>query len=461
MNSPLQVPRMRAAARRVKAGGERFLGGVLAGATARRLQIRAFADEWAADNLDARQSTGPLWIVLGDSISQGIGATTREASYVGVMHELLRRRDAWRVINLSRSEAGVLDVLARQLPELASITAKEPAALVTCLIGAEDLVRRTPGLDTALRQVVAALPVGSVIGTLPHGSRMAAQMNGVIREEAERHAMRLAVLPPRLTGPLRGRDARGLGDVGHAGWARAVLAAADGPPLVAAPPTDPNLPIVPPLDTSPPTDPNLPIVPPLDATVDPAGTVDPAAETDRMVAPVESGAVADAVDVNADQDESVVAVDEPAVEPVAEEPVDPADSVEDPVDAEVASGAVLPSAEPDEPVEPAVQDVVVVVEPGSDPEVVAEVVAVAEETVEGDDVTPGATVVTFEEEVVAVAEPDEDLEVEIEITREPTPSANDEVSLFEEPQQHGGNGSGNGNGNGVPAGDPVQERAER
>jgi len=165
MTSPMPpTSNMRASLRRAKAGGERFLGGMMAGATARRLQVKAFADEWAAANIVARHAVGPLWVVLGDSTSQGIGATTREAGYVGDVHEVLRRRDAWRVINLSRAGVGVADVLARQLPELAELTAEEPAALVTCIVGAEDVARRLPGTDIALRTMCAAMPRGAVIG---------------------------------------------------------------------------------------------------------------------------------------------------------------------------------------------------------------------------------------------------------------------------------------------------------
>ncbi|WP_214403994.1 SGNH/GDSL hydrolase family protein [Pseudonocardia lacus] len=417
MNSPLQAPRMRAAVRRVKAGGERFLGGVLPGATARRLQTAAFADEWSADNLDARQATGPLWVVLGDSASQGIGATTRESGYVGVMHELLRRRDAWRVINLSKAGAGVLDVLARQLPELVALANVDEPALVTCLIGAEDMARRTPGLDTALRQVISSLPTGSVIGLLPHGPRTAGALNSVIREEAERHAMRIAVLPPRLPGMRIGRDGRFLDDVGHAAWARAVLAAADGPVAVAAPATDPRLPVVPPLDTSPPTDPRLPVVPALDtspktdprlpvvpdaaaagdtdadtATDDAAATdrIHEAAETDRMTAAELAAAApavaeaerqldeqepaADGEEPAAEVDEPVVQVDEPAAE-AAEPDLDEAVAKADEADAradepvaeidEPADGTVDEPvrAEVDAPAEPVVEEAVVVEEP--------------------------------------------------------------------------------------------------
>jgi hypothetical protein len=246
MSSPLQVPRLRAAARRVKAGGERFLGGVLPGASARRLQVRAFADDWAAGNLDARQATGPLWIVLGDSAAQGIGATRREAGYVGAVHEMLRRRDRWRVINLSRAGAGVADVLGRQLPELIALAGEQPAALVSCIVGAEDIARCVPGADITLRQVLAALPPGAVVGTFARGARGgdAAALDAVTREEAARHGLRVAELPPRFGPGGCGRGAALLGDVEHAAWADAVIAAIDGPPAEVAPSTDPELPVV-------------------------------------------------------------------------------------------------------------------------------------------------------------------------------------------------------------------------
>lgn len=239
MTSRPQASRLLVTARRAKAGGERFLGGLLAGASARRLQARAYADEWAAANIEARQASGPLWVVLGDSASQGIGATTRESGYVGVVHELLRRRDAWRVVNLSRAGAGVADVLARQLPELAGLTVDESAAVVTCIIGGEDVARRIPGLDIALRQVAAALPAGAVLGTVSSPRGAAPRIDGVIREEAARHGLRVAELPARSTI---------LDDVGHGAWARAVITAIDGPPAEMASRTDPNLPVVTPTE---------------------------------------------------------------------------------------------------------------------------------------------------------------------------------------------------------------------
>ena len=239
MTTPLPpTSTMRASLRRAKAGGERFLGGVMPGATARRLQVRAFADEWAAANIVARHAPGPLWVVLGDSTSQGIGATTRQAGYVGVVHEVLRRREAWRVINLSRAGAGVADVLARQLPELAGLTDEEPADLVTCVVGAEDVARRLTGTDIALRTMCAAMPRGAVIGTVPLAGPAADAANAVLRDEVVKHALRLADLGAVKDAPTRGREAVRLGDVGHAAWAKIMVAAIDNP----APNSDPTPP---------------------------------------------------------------------------------------------------------------------------------------------------------------------------------------------------------------------------
>jgi hypothetical protein len=59
---------------RARAGGERFVGAFLPGASARRMQAAALADEWSAANLEARHDSGRLWVVLGDGASLGLGA---------------------------------------------------------------------------------------------------------------------------------------------------------------------------------------------------------------------------------------------------------------------------------------------------------------------------------------------------------------------------------------------------
>ena len=106
------------------------------GVVAMRGDCIAFASHWQLHNYRVLTESGPLWVVLGDSTAQGLGAPDPRGGYVGQALHQLRRRSGqhWRVLNLSASGALVRDVLGNQLPQL-------PVApdLVTCGIGANDV----------------------------------------------------------------------------------------------------------------------------------------------------------------------------------------------------------------------------------------------------------------------------------------------------------------------------------
>lgn len=217
---------------RVRAGGERFVGAFLPGASARRMRVAAVADEWAAANFDARHGSGPLWVVLGDGASLGLEASTRDSSYVRLVAEALGTGgSAWRVVNLASDGADIDDVLARQLPELRGLTAQQPADLVTCVVGTADVLGRPRGVEARLRGLLAALPEGAVVATLPPvwSTRTSAVLNAVVREEAARRGLRVADVWD--ASPRRGRWCGACyqpNDVGHARWAAAILAAVRG-----------------------------------------------------------------------------------------------------------------------------------------------------------------------------------------------------------------------------------------
>jgi lysophospholipase L1-like esterase len=209
-------------------------------------QVAHYAAEWEEANGRARSGHGSLWVVLGDSTAQGIGAPAWDEGYVG---QLLRALDAgsqgrWRVVNLSRSGARAADVLDRQLPALEGLAGHgvratqaghgvpaTPAGrpdLVTCAIGANDIVRRTPlpVLADQLRRILGRLPPGAVMATLPQGlnaSRTDAA-NRVIREEAPRAGVLVADVWARTGPPWRGKFAADNfhpGALGYADWAAA------------------------------------------------------------------------------------------------------------------------------------------------------------------------------------------------------------------------------------------------
>jgi acyl-CoA thioesterase-1 len=135
------------------------------GVTAMREDCAAFARHWHAHNDQVRDLDGPLWVVLGDSTAQGLGAPSPDGGYVGQVLAELRRQTGlpWRVLNLSASGALTRDVLGTQLPLMPA-----DADLVTCGIGVNDILYTSPArLFADLRALIAAVPDRTVLLDLP------------------------------------------------------------------------------------------------------------------------------------------------------------------------------------------------------------------------------------------------------------------------------------------------------
>jgi lysophospholipase L1-like esterase len=192
-------------------------------------QVAPYAALWDTANAAALKAAGPLWVVLGDSTAQGIGAPSYDQGYVG---QLRRRLDEergvdgpWRVLNWSRSGARVQDVLRDQLPRLEALGV-EPD-LVTCAIGANDIYR-TPleRILAGMREVIRRLPAGAVIATIPQGLRpqKAVAVSNVIRTEGAAAGLVVADVWARTGPPWRGKFAEDNfhpGVQGYADWTAA------------------------------------------------------------------------------------------------------------------------------------------------------------------------------------------------------------------------------------------------
>ena len=107
-----------------------------------------------------------LYVAIGDSAAQGIGALRLDDTYVGRLaarFERLTGRTV-RVVNLSRYGARLGDALDRQLPQLAGL---EPH-LVTVAIGANDMAQFDSAAFTAdFTRIMAALPQHAIVADLP------------------------------------------------------------------------------------------------------------------------------------------------------------------------------------------------------------------------------------------------------------------------------------------------------
>ena len=82
---------------------------------------------------------GLVYVALGDSAAQAIGASRPERGYVGLLAERMREQSGQpvQVINLSSSGATIRDLLEEQLPRLLALRPDVKLAywLVGCSIG--------------------------------------------------------------------------------------------------------------------------------------------------------------------------------------------------------------------------------------------------------------------------------------------------------------------------------------
>jgi lysophospholipase L1-like esterase len=207
------------------------------GVEAMRIDRAEFASHWQAHNQRVLDETGPLWVVLGDSTAQGLGAPSPELGYVGQSLAELRRRTGqpWRVLNLSASGALTRDVINDQLPRL-------PAAfdLVTCGIGANDILYTAPPrLFADMRTLIGALPAGTVVLDLPLPEGFwgiiggislpyVSRINRAIRHAAGGRSLTVAEVSAHFLPPWPGKlasDCFHPSLIGYRDWARALLAA--------------------------------------------------------------------------------------------------------------------------------------------------------------------------------------------------------------------------------------------
>lgn len=128
-----------------------------------------------------------LYLALGDSVANGIGATRPQKGYVGLLAQHIATatgRDV-RVINLSVTGALTTDVLREQVPQ---ITGLDPD-LVTLDIGANDLNKEVPD-ETFIKNFIAildALPAEkTIVSDLPTFERGPKQST-LLRLNAEMH----------------------------------------------------------------------------------------------------------------------------------------------------------------------------------------------------------------------------------------------------------------------------------
>ena len=178
-------------------------------------EIRPYADGWQKRNVEALASAGPLWVVLGDSLSQGVGASSIEHSWVLQTQRALAERGVhYRVLNLSFSGARVSDVLNRQIPALAGVSATPD--LVTVLVGSNDIIKRAlrARLPQNYRAMLSALPAGTLVATVPRTRGVQAEVNQIVYQAEQAGAV--VAVPLHFVAGARAADHFHPDDTGYA-----------------------------------------------------------------------------------------------------------------------------------------------------------------------------------------------------------------------------------------------------
>jgi len=178
-------------------------------------EIKPYAEAWQERNLAALASADPLWVVLGDSLSQGVGASSVEHGWVPQTQRALASRGVrYRIVNLSFSGARVSDVLSRQIPALAGLSAAPE--LITVLIGSNDIIRRDlrARLPGNFRALLSALPSGALVATVPRTRGVQAEVNRIVHEAEDGGAV--VAVPLHFAAGARAPDHFHPDDTGYA-----------------------------------------------------------------------------------------------------------------------------------------------------------------------------------------------------------------------------------------------------
>jgi lysophospholipase L1-like esterase len=192
-------------------------------------QVEPYARWWEDANRAALGTGRPLWVALGDSMTQGIGASAPDRGWVGQLAATPPPRvQGTALLNLSFNGARVLDVVERQLPALERVRdLGHEIALVTLLIGNNDLMspRWSKRLPDAMAQLLDLVPRGTVVATQPGLQRSAAAFNRVVDAKARTGAIDVADFRVPHMRDWRGRLAEDRfhpNDRGYAGMADVV-----------------------------------------------------------------------------------------------------------------------------------------------------------------------------------------------------------------------------------------------
>ncbi len=158
-------------------------------------QPTKFAQYWGKP---VGQSGGLLYVAMGDSAAQGIGATSPQKGYVSLLARSIQQKSgkSVQIVNLSKTGATIDDVISDQLPLLRFLKPD----IITLGIGGNDLRSyRAADFDASITKLISQLPKNTFIADTPyfmHGKweQQALEASRVLTRQARLHGLTVAPL---------------------------------------------------------------------------------------------------------------------------------------------------------------------------------------------------------------------------------------------------------------------------
>lgn len=171
-------------------------------------QLARYQSYWDKRNGLPAEGEEALYVALGDSAAQGVGASHPSKGYVGIISEELATKynQPIKTVNLSKSGAKIQDVLNTQLPALKSLNVNEKT-FITIEIGANDMVSfNAEEFEKQMDELMSLLPKQTVMSDIPYfgGSRLkskesdVSEANKIMYRLAAKHDMKLAPLHEKM-----------------------------------------------------------------------------------------------------------------------------------------------------------------------------------------------------------------------------------------------------------------------
>jgi len=167
----MELPPLRRQKKRIDLS--KIAGRVSQGVALVNSTVEPRAQYWDSRNQKNLRNEGPLWIALGDSVTQGIGSSDPSTCYASIVLGRLEERTGqkWRLLNLSMSGARFSDVTKLQIPLISDHDLKPD--LVSTIIGSNDIMWRRGSQKIAndAKSLMESLPEGTYLSRVSQSNR--------------------------------------------------------------------------------------------------------------------------------------------------------------------------------------------------------------------------------------------------------------------------------------------------